>query len=193
MRAAILKSIPLAVLLLRRSGAGASQDRRRRSDHRGQRRLRRATLARGQSGGRGHQQGRRHPWPEDRGRARRRRLRSQAGRVGRQQVRRRRRQVRGRPLQLRRDDPRLRRLCRERHPVHHPLGDQSESHRPQALGRVPHLRPRRPAGHGLGRTRARQAQGQEDRGRPRQDDLWQGPRRRGARQHAQVRRQGSAV
>ena len=41
--------------------------------------------------------------------------------------------------------------------------------------------------------RARQAQGQEDRGRARQDDLRQGPRRRGARQHAQVRHQGSAV
>ena len=44
-----------------------------------------------------------------------------------------------------------------------PVGDQSEGHRPQAVGRVPHLRPRRPAGHAVGRTRARQAQGQEDR------------------------------
>src|SRR6516165_11504987 len=34
---------------------------------------------------------------------------------------------------------------------------------------------RRSARHALGGTRARQAQGQEDRGRPRQDDLRQGP------------------
>ncbi len=34
-----------------------------------------------------------------------------------------------------------------------------------AVGRVPHLRPRRPAGHAVGGIRARQAQGQEDRGR----------------------------
>ena len=130
---------------------------------------------------------------KDRSGGRGRRVRSQAGRVGRQQIRRRRRQVRGRPLQFRGDDSRFRRLCGKRHPVHHALGHQSEGHRSQAVGRVPHLRPRRPAGHGLGRARPRQAQGQEDRGRSRQDDLRQGPRRRRARQHAQVRRQGGAV
>ena len=62
-----------------------------------------------------------------------------------------------------------------------PVGHQPEGHRPQAVGRVPHLRPRRPAGHGVGRARPRQAQGQEDRGRARQDHLRQGPRRRRAR------------
>ncbi len=145
------------------------------------------------AGGRRHQQGRRHSRPADHPRAGRRRVGSEAGRFGRQQVRRRRRQIRGRPLQLGRDDPGLRRLFGERRPLHHPLGDQPEGHRPHAVGRVPHLRPRRPAGHAVGRTRPRQAQGQEDRRRPRQDDLRQGPGRRGARQYAQVRHQGSAV
>ena len=65
-----------------------------------------------ETGGRGHQRRRRHPRPEDRALARRRRLRSQAGRFGRQQVRRRRRQACGRPLQLRRVDPGLGRLRR---------------------------------------------------------------------------------
>ena len=113
-------------------------------------------------------------------RAGRRRLRSQAGRFGRQQVRRRRRQIRRRPLQLRRDHPGLRSLCRQRRPVHHALGHQSQGHRPQAVGRLPHLRPRRPAGQAVGRSRARRAQGQEDRHRPRQDPLRPGPRRRRA-------------
>ena len=171
----------------------AGQDRRRRADHRRERRLRRSTDPGRAAGGRGYQQVRRHSRPEARGRGRRRRVGSQAGRLGRQQVRRRRRQIRGRPLQLGRDDPGLGCLRRERHPVHHPLGHQSEGDRQRQVGRVPHLRPRRPAGHGLGGAGARQAQGQEDRGRPRQDDLRQGPRRRGARQHAQVRRQGSAL
>ena len=169
------------------------QDGRRRPDHRSERGLRGPARQRHAAGGRRHQQGRRHPRPADHPRAGRRRVRSEAGRVGRQQVRRRRRQVRRRPLQLRRDDPGLRRLPGERRPVHHALGDQPEGHRPQAVGRVPHLRPRRPAGHAVGRIRARQAQGQEDRRRPRQDDLRQGPRRRRARQHAQVRHQGSAL
>ncbi len=168
-------------------GQRPDQVRRRGADHRPERRVRRAARQRHPAGRRRHQQGRRHPRPEARARAGRRRVRSEAGRFRRQQVRRRRRQVRHRPLQLRRDDPGFRRLCGERHPVHHPVGDQPEGHRPQAVGRVPHLRPRRPAGHGVGRVRARPSQGQEDRRRPRQDDLRQGPRRRRARQHAQVR------
>ena len=108
----------------------------------------------------------------------RRRLRSQAGRLGRQQIRRRRRQIRHRPLQFGRHDPGLGSLCRQRRAVHHALGDQPEGHRPRPVGRLPHLRPRRPAGQALGRTRARRAQGQENRDPPRQDDLWPGPRRR---------------
>ena len=73
---------------VRRRGQRADQDRRRRPDHRPQRRLRRAAEERRRAGGRGHQRGRRHQRPEDHARRRRRRLRSEAGRVGRQQVRR---------------------------------------------------------------------------------------------------------
>ena len=65
--------------------------------------------------------------------------------------------------------------------LHHALGHQSEGHRSRLVGRVPHLRPRRPAGQAVGRSRADQAQGQEDRHRPRQDPLRPGPRRRRAR------------
>jgi branched-chain amino acid transport system substrate-binding protein len=43
------------------------------------------------------------------------------------------------------------------------------------------------------RACARQTQGQEDRGRLRQYNIRKGARRRRARQHAQVRRQGSAL
>ena len=193
MRTIILKAIPVALsLLARRRGAGANQDRRRRADHRRQRFVRRAIDPGRRPGGRGHQQGRRHSGTKNRGRAGRRRLRSEAGRVGRQQVRRRRRQVRRRPFQFRRDDPGFRCLFRERHPVYHALGDKSQGHRPHAVGRIPHLRPRRPAGHGLGGARPRQAQGQEDRRRPRQDDLRQRSCRRRARQHERGR-QGSAL
>ena len=141
--------------------AGAAQrpdqDRRRRSDHRPERLVRRAADQGRRPGGRGLQQGRRHPRPEDHRRAGRRRFRSQAGRLGRQQIRRRRRQIRRRPLQLRRDDPGFRSLRRQRRPVHHALGDQPEGHRPRAVGRFPHLRPRRPAGQAVGRTRARRS------------------------------------
>jgi outer membrane PBP1 activator LpoA protein len=44
--------------------------------------------------------------------------------------------------QLRRDDAGFRRLRRKRHPVHHPLSNQSQHHGSQAVGCVPHLRPR---------------------------------------------------
>ena len=138
-----------------------------------------AQLTKGRAGGRGHQQGRRHPRPEDHGRAGRRRVRSEARRLGRQQVRRRRRQVRRRPLQLRRHDPGLRRLLGERHPVHHALGDQSRRSPTASCGTRS-----APAAATTSRAcvwaelRPRQAQGQEDRRRPRQDHLRQGPRRR---------------
>ncbi len=62
--------------------------------------------------------------------------------------------------------PGFRRLFGERHPVRHAVRDQSEGDRPRPLGRFPHLRPRRPAGPGVGRIRARPSQGQEDRDRP---------------------------
>src|SRR5277367_5741893 len=45
------------VALVRRGGAGAGQNRRRRADHRRQRGLRSAADTRRQAGGRGHQQG----------------------------------------------------------------------------------------------------------------------------------------
>ena len=54
---------------------------------------------------------------------------------------------------------------RQRRVVDHALGDQPEGHRAQTVGRFPHLRPRRPAGQAVGRTRARQAQGHQDRHR----------------------------
>ena len=195
MRAIVLKSIPASALSLWLAGAAQAQIKIGVAGPiTGANAAFGAQLSQGvTAGGRGYQQGRRHSGAEDRSRAGRRRFGSQAGRFGRQQVRRRRRQVRGRPLQLRRDDPGFRRLCGKRHPVHHALGHQSEGHRPQAVGRVPHLRPRRPAGDGVGRTRPRQAQGQEDRGHSRQDDLRQGACGCGARQHAQVRRQGSPL
>ena len=194
MRATLLKSLPFALTLLIATASQAQVKIGVAGPITGANAAFGAQLTQGvRAGGRGYQQGGRHSRPKARGRAGRRRVGSQAGRFGRQQVRRRRRQVRGRPLQLGRDDSGLRRLRGERRPLHHPLGDQPEGHRPHALGRVPHLRPRRPAGHGLGRARPRQAQGQEDRGRARQDDLRQGPRRRRARQHAQVRRQGGAL
>ena len=81
---------------------------------------------------------------------------------------------------------RFRRLCGKRHLVHHPVGQRHpQDHRAQALGRVPYLRPRRPARHAVGLCGARQPQGQEDLGRSRQDDLRQRACRRRARQHAQ--------
>ena len=110
---------------------------------------------------------------------RRRRVRSQAGRLGRQQVRRRRRQVRGRPLQLRRHDAGLRSLCGERHP--------RRSRRPRPTRRSPSAAcgtPSAPAAATISRARSPattsldEVQGQEDRHRPRQDDLRPGPRRR---------------
>ena len=80
---------------------------------------------------------------------RRRRVRSQAGRLGRQQVRRRRRQVRGRPLQLRRHHAGVRSLCQENGILEiTPVGHQPEDHRARHVEHVPHLRPRRPAGRG---------------------------------------------
>ncbi len=127
------------------------------------------------------------------GRTGRRRFRSQAGRFGRQQVRRRRRQVRRRPLQLRRDHSRLRSLRRQRHPDDHALGHQPEGHRARPVGRVPHLRPRRPAGQAVGRSRADRAQGQEDRHRPRQDPLRPRPRRRRQGIHERRRQEGSPL
>ncbi len=54
--------------LCRRPGRhrpGPDQDRRRRADHRPERRLRRADQERRRAGGRRHQRGRRHPRPED--------------------------------------------------------------------------------------------------------------------------------
>ena len=65
---------------------------------------------------------------------RRRRLRSEAGRVGGQQVRRRRREVRHRPLQFGRHHARLRGLPGKRHPPDHAGLDQSDRHRTQACG-----------------------------------------------------------
>ena len=109
---------------------------------------------------------------------RRRRLRSEAGRLGRQQVRRRRREIRHRPLQFRRHHPGLRGLSGERHPRDHAGLDQSDVHRAQDVEHLPHLRPRRPAGQGRRPLHPQALQGQEDRRRPRQDDLRQRPRRR---------------
>ena len=124
---------------------------------------------------------------------RRRRLRSQAGRLGRQQVRRRRRQIRDRPLQLRRHHPVVRSLSGKRHPGDHAGLHQPEGHRTQHVEHLPHLRPRRSAGRGRRRLYPQALQGQEDRRRPRQDDLRQGPRRRNQEGDQQRRHEGSAL
>ena len=126
-------------------------------------------------------------------RRRRRRLRSQAGRVGRQQVRRRRRQVRRRPLQLRRHHPGLRGLRGKRHRPDHAGRDQPEDHRAQHVEHVPHLRSRRSAGRCGRQLHRRQVQGQEGRHRPRQDHLRQGPRRRDQEGHERKGPEGSAL
>ena len=118
------------------SGAGqrADQDRRRRTDHRAERHLRRAAQERRRAGGRRHQRRRRHHGPEDRAVGRRRRVRSEAGRLGRQQVRRRRRQVGRRPLQLRRLDPGLGGLPGSRHHPDHAGLDEPALHRARTCG-----------------------------------------------------------
>jgi branched-chain amino acid transport system substrate-binding protein len=59
-----------------------------------------------------------------------------------------------------------------------PVRHQPEDHRKGPLERVPHLRPRRPAGRSRGGLHRQELQGQEDRHRPRQDDLWPGSGRR---------------
>ena len=126
-------------------------------------------------------------------RHRRRRLRSEAGHLGRQQVRRRRRQVRRRPLQLGRLDPGLGSLCRERHPRDHACRDQPGLHRARPVEHVPHLRPRRPAGRHRRRVSRRQVQGRQDRRRPRQDPVRPGPCRRDQEGDERRRRHGSHV
>ena len=122
-----------------------------------------------EAGCRRHQCGGRHQRRADQARGRRRRLRSEAGHLGRQQVRRRRRQVRCRPLQLGRLDPGVGSLCRKRHPRDHPGRDQPAVHRARPVEHVPHLRTRRPAGHRCRRLSRRELQGRQDRCRPRQD------------------------
>ena len=79
-------------------------------------------------------------------RGRRRRLRSQAGPLGRRKARRQAGGRRGRALLLVVVDPGLRRLPRRRRPADHAGLDQSALHRSQHVEHVPHLRPRRPAG-----------------------------------------------
>ena len=117
-------------------------------------------------------------------RIRRRRLRSQTRRLGRQQVCRRRRQIRHRPLQFRRHHPGLGSLSGKRHPRDHAGVDQSDRHRARPVEHLPHLRPRRSAGQGRRQLHPRAFQGQEDRLRQRQDHLRQRPRRRDARRRS---------
>ncbi len=65
-----------------------------------------------------------------------------------------------------------------------PVRHQSARDRPQHVEHLPHLRPGRPAGRGRGRLHSQELQGQEDRCRPRQDDLRPGSRRRSPRRRS---------
>ena len=108
----------------------------------------------------------------------------------RPEVRRRQGRRRGRPPELRRVDPRLGRLQPGRHADDLRLGDEPEAHRAGLQGRVPHRRPRRPAGSRRRRVRRERAQGQEGRHRRRRDRLRRRPRQR-SREDAEGRRRAA--
>ena len=101
----------------------------------------------------------------------------EAGRLGRQQVRRRRRHVRRRPLQLGRHHPGLGSLCRERHAMITPSATNPQFTE-RGLWNVFRTCGRDDQQGSCGPTILAELQGQEDRHRPRQDDLWPGPCRR---------------
>ena len=105
----------------------------------------------------------------------------------RAEVRRRQGRRRRRPPELRRDDPRLGRLQPGRHPDDLRLGDQPEADRAGLQDRLPHRRPRRPAGSRRRRVPRERAQGEEGRDRRRRHRLRRGPRQR-SREDAEGRR-----
>ena len=171
------------------------QDRRGRTDDGSVRRLRSADEGRCRAGGQGHQRRRRRQRRDARTLDRRRRVRPEAGRRGRQQALGRRHRVHGRPLLLGLLDPGLRGLRRGRGHHDHSRLDQSDVHR-RASGRrrVPRLRPGRPSGRHRGQVPRRQLRRrQEDRDHPRQDRLREGSRRRHAVGARGERRQGGDV
>ena len=99
----------------------------------------------------------------------------------------------GRAFLLRLVDPGLAGLQRGGHPADLARLDQPAAHRAGLRQRLPHLRPRRPAGHLRRRLRGRQQRRQQGRGHPRQDRLRQGPRRRVQEAAQRARRRGGHV